>query len=252
MVTVTPTYPDGFTEEDFIEKIKEDEGFAKKHGELGPVYGRQWVNWGGYELISGREIEGINKGVNQIQNVIDLLRTNPDSRRIMVNAWNVAEIDKAVLPSCHFGFQLYTEELTLNERKILAGNEISTFISPITVDYWDSISIPKRKISLKFNMRSVDLGLGLSFNIASYAFLLEMIAQQVNMIPDKLVGDLTNVHIYRNHIEPLKMQLKRDVDKYSAPKLILNKAKDIFSYKLEDFNIEVYESYPIIKMILSN
>ena len=111
---------------------------------------------------------------------------------------------KQVLPPCHFGFQLYTEELTIEERSKLWKNDLNPTGDIFTHNNYDENDIPKRKISLKWNQRSVDVGLGLPFNIASYGFLLEMIAQQVNMVPDKLVGDLTNVHIYNNHIDILK------------------------------------------------
>ena len=115
----------------------------------------------------------------------------------------------------------------------------------------DKFDVPSRRVSLKWHQRSVDTGLGLPFNIASYAFLLHMFAQQANMVPGILIGDLTNVHIYKDHIESLREQLTRDVHKYNSPTLELNKAKDIFSYKLEDFTIKGYESYPTIEMEMS-
>ena len=111
---------------------------------------------------------------------------------------------------------------------------------------------PKRRLSLKWHQRSCDSFLGIPFNIASYGFLLEMVAQQVNMIPHKLIGDLSNVHIYQNHMDAVKEQLSRDTSKFESPRLKLYKAKDIFSYKLKDFEIEGYESYPKIIAPLSN
>ena len=158
---------------------------------------------------------------------------------------------KMALPPCHWAFELYTEELTDGER-----NEHLVFTkdsygldgklrSPITIDWGKT---PKRRLSLKWHQRSVDFGLGLSFNIASYALLLHMFAQQTNMVPGQLVGDLTNIHIYNNHIEQLTYQSKRDPLKYLSPILKLNKVKDIFSYSYEDFEIVGYDSYPTIKM----
>jgi len=154
---------------------------------------------------------------------------------------------KMALPPCHWAFELYTEELTDGER-----NEHLVFTkdsygldgklrSPITIDWGKT---PKRRLSLKWHQRSVDTFLGLPFNIASYALLLHMFAQQTNMVPGTLVGDLTNVHIYDNHMEYVKKQLGRDSNKYSTPTLKLKKAKDIFSYTYEDFEIIDYETYP--------
>ena len=238
----------------FIRNIKTDNSFAEKWGELGPIYGKQWVNWGGYNIVSGEEVDGLNKGVNQIQEAIDTLRNNPDSRRIIVNAWNVAEIEKMALPPCHWAFELYTEELTLDERIDLVDCRfLYTGLIPhggiSAEDEMESIlneqNVPKRKLSLKWHQRSVDTFLGLPFNIASYGLLLEMFAQQRNMVPDKLVGDLTNVHIYKNHIEQCTEQLERQP--MELCKLELVKADDIFSYSYDNFKFVDYYSHPPIK-----
>jgi thymidylate synthase len=127
----------------------------------------------------------------------------------MVNAWNVGELDQMVLPPCHYGFQVYTRELSLDERRKLANHD-SEFISPITVESWDRANIPTRAISLMWNQRSVDTFLGLPFNIASYGLLLTMIADEVNMVPDELIGNLGDTHIYLNHIEQAKEQIGRE------------------------------------------
>jgi thymidylate synthase len=240
------------SKEEFIEKIKTDENFAKQHGELGPVYGKQWVDWTTNDYS---EMRIHTYGINQIQNAIDTLNNDPDSRRNMVNAWNVGEINEMVLPPCHYGFQLYTYEMDYKERieewcKSL-GKSLY-YADNMTEEKLNEINFPKRKISLNWNQRSVDTPLGLPFNIASYGFLLHMFAQQANMIPDELIGSLGDTHIYSNQIDEIKEQLKRDTDKYKAPKLKLNKAKDIFSYSIDDFEILDYESYPTIKMLLSN
>ena len=209
-----------YTQEEFINKIKTDDEFAKKWGDLGRIYGFQWRNWGG-EIVyaqKGSDNFYIN-GIDQIQNLINDLKTNPDSRRLMVNAWNVGELDQMVLPPCHYGFQVYTRELSLEERtKILVSR------SDNKKDFYDrngkliieeklvldESNIPTRAISLMWNQRSVDTGLGLPFNIASYGLLLEIIAKMVNMVPDELIGNLGDVHLYNNHIEPIKEQIGRD------------------------------------------
>jgi len=202
-------------EEAFVESMK-DEGFAKQWGELGPIYGKQWRSWTKYRFHGtvrdngGYDISAINAPIDQIQNLINDLKTNPDSRRLMVNAWNVGELDQMVLPPCHYGFQVYTRELSLEERRKLANHD-SEFISPITVESWDRANIPTRAISLMWNQRSVDTFLGLPFNIASYGLLLEIIAKTVNMVPDELIGNLGDVHLYSNHIEQAKEQIGREM-----------------------------------------
>lgn len=170
-------------------------------------------------------------GINQIQNAIDKLNNNPDSRRIMVVAYNVGEIEQMALPPCHWAFELYTEELTDSERFELFKND-------------STVKVPDRRLHLKWHQRSVDTFLGLPFNIASYALLLHMFAQQTNMVPGTLVGDLTNVHIYDNHMEYVKKQLDRPYYKYNAPKLTMNKVDSIFDYTFNDIGIRDYEYFP--------
>jgi thymidylate synthase len=198
------------TQEEFINKIKTDNEFAKKWGELGKIYGWQWRKWGERKHDSIENEYFI--GIDQIQNLINDLKTNPDSRRLMVNAWNVGELDQMVLPPCHYGFQVYTRELSEKERMKLAGYEdvggIGQNIIRETVDMDNTI--PRRAISLMWNQRSVDTFLGLPFNIASYGLLLEIIAKEVNMVPDELIGNLGDVHLYSNHIEQAKEQIGRE------------------------------------------
>jgi len=179
------TLTEPFTKEEFIEKIKTDDEFAREWGELGPIYGAQWRNW----LNVPNEI---NKGgKDQIQNLINDLKTNPDSRRLMVNAWNVGELDQMVLPPCHYGFQVYTRELSWGERSDIYYKKYPVGTDDIKSDeYYDELHIPSRAISLMWNQRSVDTFLGLPFNIASYGMLLLMIAKEVNMVPDQLIGSL--------------------------------------------------------------
>ena len=238
------------TLEEFIDRIKTDEHFAKVWGELGPIYGKQWRNWNGFEIVSGAQMEGYNIGVDQIKNLIEQLKTNPDSRRLMVSAWNVGELDQMTLPPCHYGFQVYTRELSEKERMKLAGYEdvdgIGQNIIRETVDMDDTI--PRRAISLMWNQRSVDTFLGLPFNIASYAALLCLIAEEVNMIPDQLIGNLGDVHLYKNHIEQAREQLTREV--YDLPTVEFSNVNLLdgeFDFKVID-----YKYHPSIKASLSN
>jgi thymidylate synthase len=200
------------SQEEFINKIKTDDEFAKKWGELGPIYGKQWRSWryfakakGGY---NSRDYHG---EIDQIQNLINDLKTNPDSRRLMVNAWNVGELDQMVLPPCHYGFQVYTRELSLEERvKLTIGTEeYRNYTEEQWKEYINTTSVPSRAISLMWNQRSVDTFLGLPFNIASYGLLLEIIAKEVNMVPEELIGNLGDVHLYSNHVEQAKEQIGR-------------------------------------------
>jgi thymidylate synthase len=209
---------------------------GKTDGSLGPIYGKQWRDW---------------DGEDQIKNLIIELKENPDSRRLMVNAWNVGELDKMTLPPCHYGFQIYTTELTLEERQQEFCDRLGKSIhyaKNLDHDFLDKDEVPKRKISLMWNQRSVDVFLGLPFNIASYALLLKLIADEVNMVPDQLVGNLGDTHLYLNHLDQAKEQLTREP--YCLPELEVSKV-DLLN---GDFNYELhgYESHPSIKAPLSN
>jgi thymidylate synthase len=210
------------TQEEFINKIKTDDEFAEKWGDLGPIYGKQWRSWN-TNAISRRSTGTINEdgvvenmkfledspvSIDQIANLINDLKTNPDSRRLMVNAWNVGELDSMVLPPCHYGFQVYTRELNREERVDLYIEKYGD----IGMDYEKyKDTIPSRAISLMWNQRSVDTFLGLPFNIASYGLLLEIIAKAVNMVPDELIGNLGDTHLYLNHVEQAKKQIGREL-----------------------------------------
>ena len=244
--------------EQFINKIKTDGKFAKQWGELGPIYGAQWRKWGGLQDLTDDDKPIY---LDQIQNLINELKTNPDSRRLMVSAWNVGELDQMVLPPCHYGFQVYTRELGYNERCNLYIKKYGEFdIHPFSgKDVIMDGLIPKRAISLMWNQRSVDTFLGLPFNIASYGLLLEIIAKTVNMVPDQLIGNLGDVHLYNNHIEQAKEQISRS--SFELPKLKMN---PIFLANLEhkgldeavngqvNFELENYQCHPSIKAPLSN
>ena len=239
---------DPITIEMFVEKIKTNKEFAKKWGELGPIYGKQWRKWKVYELSNHNSYvrrDGImnyqkhkydveTKSIDQIQNLINDLKTNPDSRRLMVNAWNVGELDQMVLPPCHYGFQVYTRELSEKERmntlvqneQRLIYKEVQSFKNVRNKKIKDCLNernIPTRAISLMWNQRSVDTFLGLPFNIASYGLLLEIIAKEVNMIPDELIGNLGDVHLYSNHVEQAKEQIGRKLTFDERTEMLKNK-----------------------------
>jgi thymidylate synthase len=215
------------TMEEFIDKIKTDDEFAKQWGNLGKIYGKQWRSWNRNATRDEKIVDpGVyTKQIDQIQNLINDLKTNPDSRRLMVNAWNVGELDQMVLPPCHYGFQVYTRELSLEERLQVwnikfgfANEEQKNQFDPNV--HLDTHGVPTRAISLMWNQRSVDTFLGLPFNIASYGLLLEIIAKTVNMVPDELIGNLGDTHLYLNHIEQAKEQIGREP--FELPTLNIN------------------------------
>jgi thymidylate synthase len=259
------------TQEEFINEIKTDDEFAKRWGELGPIYGKQWRSWDTRRVdntnIKQNRRDGIVPGlliIDQIANLINDLKTNPDSRRLMVNAWNCSELDQMVLPPCHYGFQVYTRELSYDERfRLYVKRDKPAY--PLNVEnineYLTLIEIPTRAISLMWNQRSCDLFLGIPFNIASYGLLLEIIAKAVNMVPDELIGNLGDVHLYSNHIEQAKEQIGREP--YPLPTLKHLRNDDKYKLlcefpllwdelKISDFEIENYQSHLAIKASLSN
>ena len=242
--------------ESFIERIKTDPEFAKKWGELGPIYGKQWRAW------SFPEVNGYFGPIDQIKILVQSLKTNPDSRRLMVSAWNIGELDQMVLPPCHYGFQVYTRELSWVERyEYMYNTDVRAddgLRPPLNPEMLEEYNIPTRAISLMWNQRSVDTPLGLPFNIASYALLLELLAMEVNMIPDELIGNLGDCHVYLNQIDGVKEQLTRIPmtlgrltinDEFWNPDVGVFDQQDIRS---EDFSIDGYESHPAIKFSLSN
>jgi thymidylate synthase len=260
------------TQEEFINKIKTDDEFANKWGNLGKIYGHQWRSWTNYtgDEIQETVYEMTNEPIDQIANLINELKTNPDSRRLLVSAWNASDLPHQVLPPCHYGFQVYTRELSESERvefyykkhdKGRVGSKITKFVL-------DHDNIPTRAISLMWNQRSVDTFLGLPFNIASYALLLEIIAKEVDMVPDELIGNLGDVHLYSNHIEQAKEQIERTP--YELPTVKISERnwymheavkehlgektfnQKIMSYRPDCFELIGYESHPSIKAPLSN
>jgi thymidylate synthase len=216
------------TQEEFINRIKTDDKFTH-WGDLGPIYGKQWRNWGRV-TYNDEHRGGFYNPIDQIQNLISELKTNPDSRRLMVNAWNVGELDQMVLPPCHNLFQMYSVEKK-----------------------------GKRHLSIMVNIRSNDVPLGLPFNIASYALLLEIIAKIVDMIPEDLIINIGDAHIYLNQMEGVQEQLTREP--FELPTLKIEKTDEFWNgfdvsmfthLDVNDFTIENYKSHPPIKLPLSN
>lgn len=186
------------TLKEFVELIKNDESFANKHGDLGPVYGKQWRDF---------------NGVDQIQRVISDIKTNPDSRRLIVSAWNPSEITNMALPPCHAFMQFYVND---------------------------------NKLSLQLYQRSADIFLGVPFNIASYALLLMMVAQVTNLEAHEFIHTIGDAHIYSNHLDQINLQLSREP--YKLPKMEINKdVNNIFDFKYEDFKLTNYKSHSRIK-----
>ncbi|EEC1560685.1 thymidylate synthase [Salmonella enterica] len=256
--------------------------WANAEGELGPVYGKQWREWRdckvvechdvrrtqqlmqrGYKYIGNMKEDGTTylvyeKAHDQISKVIQQLREDPDSRRIIVNAWNVADLDDMALNPCHNYFQFYTTEMTLLERlDWYEVNEPEKFASAPLINHediddeerlhetLDREGIPRRKLSCFYMMRSNDYLLGAPFNVASYALLTHIVAQQLNMVPDELVYSGVDVHLYSNHLEQAKLQLTREP--YPLPKLVIKrKPVSIFDYKYEDFELVGYQAHPHI------
>ena len=197
-------------QEEFINKIKTDNEFANSLGKLGPIYGKQWRKWGS-GVLEDKHLEPID----QIQNLINELKTNPNSRRLMVSAWNVGELDQMTLPPCHYGFQCY----------VVDG-----------------------KLSLMWSQRSVDTFLGLPFNIASYGMLLMLLCEETGYEPGDLIGNLGDTHLYNNHWEQAKEQIDRDG--FDLPTIKLSNV-DILNGEF-DYQLINYHFHPSIKAPISN
>ena len=202
------------TQKQFIEQIKTDDEFAGEWGELGPIYGAQWRRWETDDLDAPR-YEHNKKSIDQIANLIKGLKNNPDSRRHLVSAWNVGDLEYMSLPPCHYSFQCYVAD---------------------------------GKLSLMWNQRSADLFLGVPFNISSYGLLLLLLCKETGYEPGELIGYFGDVHLYKNHLEQAKEQISRDG--YDLPEVKLS-CYDIYR---GDFDVELinYKSHPAIKAPLSN
>ena len=267
-----------FYEDEFINWVKNNDKFSELYGDLGPIYGKQWRSWYTRELRFRSDVVGepqslpeffeVKVPIDQIANLINDLKTNPDSRRMVVSAWAVHDLPNMVLPPCHYSFQVYTRELSEDERYDLCAAQKSK-MSAISEEDYIKYNIPTRAISLMFNMRSNDVPLGLPFNLASYGLLLELFGKLVNMVPDELIANLGDAHIYLNQIEGVKEQISRVP--YDLPTLRINTEfwptesgecgigelttninSLIKEMRIDDFQVENYKSHPSIKMPLSN
>ena len=234
--------------------------WADENGDLGPVYGKQWRDWKHTDILRDDwdtvehdkntnttfNTTTVTKSIDQIANVIEQLRNNPNDRRIIVNAWNVGEIEDMALPPCHMMFQFWSREMSREERMIVEGSGHFD----ITHEILDMRGIPQRALSCHMYQRSCDVALGVPFNIAQYSILVHMIAQVTGHVADEFVWTGGDVHIYNNHFDGLDTQLERDP--YPSPRLFLNPAiKEIDDFTFEDFEIVDYKYHPTIKMEVS-
>lgn len=237
------------SKEEFLEKVMqntytlyvENNILEKyKYGDVGPIYGPQWINW---------------NGINQLDNIIYTLKTNPNDRRLLVSAWNVSDINKMALPPCHYMFQLYVDEMTHEERVYEYQKMLKTSyeIIPesITEETLDNSNVPKQYLSCMWQQRSVDTLLGLPFDILSYSILLSMIAKVCNMVPYRLIGTLGDTHIYKNQLDNIYTQLYHNPFKYDYAKLELADKDNIYDFTYDDIKILNYQSYPSVKYKLS-
>jgi len=199
-IECNPPHDHSLSQKEFIDNIKNNDAFAENYGDLGPIYGKQWTDW---------------NGIDQILNLLNSIKKNPNSRRLMVSAWNVSELHEMTLPPCHYGFQ---------------------------------INIRGEYMDLMWNQRSVDTFLGLPFNIASYGLLLSLIAYETGYKPGSLIGSLGDTHLYTNHIEQAELQIKRTSFDLPTLKII---SSDILNGEFE-VEFENYISRPAIKAPLSN
>ena len=222
---------------------------GRTDGSLGPIYGKQWRDW------SVRDDGSYDESIDQISTLIHLLKHNPDSRRLMVSAWNVGELSKMTLPPCHYGFQCYTTEMTFGERALYwtssIGKDVS-YAAKLDESDLDEKNVPKRKLSLMWNQRSVDVFLGLPFNIASYGLLLSLLAKEVNMMPDQLIGSLGDTHLYNNHIEQAKQQLRNEPKQLPTLELDCMECDFDILDGLFGALLKGYKPHPAIKAPLSN
>ena len=215
--------------------------WVDEKGELGRGYGAQWRDWRGPAKASPAGYMLSNR-IDQIKTVIDRIKTKPDDRRLIVTAWNPAELDAVGLPPCHCFFQFNTHELTLEQRLKIAGLK-SDLADHENLDHLD---IPRRQLDLQLYQRSCDTFLGVPFNIASYALLLQMVAQVVGMKPGVFTHTYGDLHIYDNHKEQIAEQLSRECRPLPTLR-IDNRGQDIFGFKYEDFHLESYNPHPAIK-----
>jgi len=257
------------TRQEFIDEILQNDQFSRRFGDLGPVYGKQWRSW----QVELEHSDGVSyykyPNIDQLMDVVKTLKENPDSRRMMVTAWNPSELESMILPPCHYGFQVYTRELTFSEkRNLLFSNHPLDSMpegsgSKPMLSLCDEYEIPTRAISLMWTQRSVDIPLGLPYNIASYALLLEILAREVNMVPEELSCSLGDCHIYLDQVEGVKTQLEREP--FGMPSLQIEERfhlpDSVATLSLNDklkqmepdwFRVHDYQHHPKITFPLSN
>jgi thymidylate synthase len=268
------------TKEEFVNRLKNNQNFLNEFGDLGPVYGKQWRRWTSIEkLLKINEQGSVTEiyqefEIDQIKKIFTQLEDNPDDRRMIVNSWNISDIQNMVLPPCHYSFQIYTQKIDLKKR-INIWNKSSTIEEQVLEEfnkksdeekhiYLDEYTnVKSREISLLWNQRSVDTFLGLPFNLASYGLLLNILAQVFDMVPKKLIANLGDTHLYLNHIDQAKEQITRqpyelcnlkikDNDWIGFTQKENNFDQFINSLKIEDFIIENYICHQTIKGELSN
>ncbi len=262
--------------EEFTERIKNEEGFAEKWGDLGSIYGQQWRRWQFTEFIQKDEkgVQARTGHADQINWILHMLRTKPEDRGIIVSAWNVGELDHMALRPCHAMFQFYTEELTREERNlhIIAQEARGEFRVLWSDEELNALNVPKYKLSLQLYQRSADTFLGVPFNVASYSILVHMIAQLTNMVPGKFIHSFGDAHIYVNHktqvnelfkrISPEFQNVSEPIDFWAdhslldkvgddwpaLPELYLNpEILNIEDFTLEDIKIKNYKPLPKIE-----
>lgn len=254
---------DVMSKEDFLKEVenqtsitvnKNGKEISYVYGDLGPVYGKQWRNCG---------------GVDQIKELINKLKNNPDDRRLIVSAWNVAEIEDMALPPCHYLSQWYvSNNISIHERTeyyikqyflehpekkaTMTEDEYDEFEESLTEEFLDAHNVPKKGLCCMWSQRSVDTCLGFPYDLLSYSILTHMIAQVCNYIPLEVSCNLGDVHVYKNQIDAARIQLIRSPYRYKYPEILLNKdIKDIDNFTYDDIKIIGYESYPPIKYQLS-
>lgn len=228
--------------QEFVEKISTQDAFAQRWGYLGPVYGKQWRKW---RTVDGAEMD-------QLEEIIQTLQKSPDSRRMIVTAWNPGEVSEMALPPCHTLFQFYTEEMDWPERLKIADQytreqffEIDPSVSKIH-EALDGLGIPRRKLSCQLYQRSADVFLGVPFNIASYALLTMMIAQVTYMAPGEFIWTGGDCHLYQNHLKQAQEVLSR-TEKHLPVMRLDTDVRDINDFEYGSFKLEGYEPHPPIK-----
>jgi thymidylate synthase len=267
------------TKEEFVKLIKNDDFFAKQYGELGEgTYGGMWRAFPFHDNSDpmGRNCPLRDKNsifdahyessmgygceighVDQLKNVIDKLKTDPDDRRLIISAWHPYWVNHCALPPCHVLFQFYTELLTDDERNDIATEEQKQSASSVAIDSYDKtetyfneltrLKVPTRRLNCQLYQRSCDLFIGIPFNISSYSLLIHMVSHVTNMLPGEFIHTYGDLHIYTNHIEQVKLQLNKKSYE-NLPTLKINpNIQDLFKFKYEDIELKNYQCHPYIK-----